>query len=153
MRGKKADFSIHTYVTNSTNQVPASVTFSQASNYRCWYFGLNTLPDPQHDLTVLVSWDHLLTSRCTGDCAEEDSKLFSGPVCEIYWGEVQSDLKQCNLSVADLQSPSCLKPHYNDQQRNCIRHEEQPQGLSEDYKFKVQRLLDWISASRSIGPD
>lgn len=62
--------------------------------------------------------------------------------------------KQCNLSVGDLQSPHCLKPHYNGQWRTCIRYEEQtPQGLIWSYSFHLQSLLpflcmldtDWLS--------
>lgn len=69
---------------------------------------------------------HLLTSRCPAQKRTINHSL----VLDVRFSEVRVQSDQCNLSVADLQSPRCLKPHYKGQQRNCVRHEGQPQGLT-----------------------
>ena len=69
---------------------------------------------------------HLLTSRCPAQKRTINHSL----VLDVRFSEVRVQSDQCNLSVADLQSPHCLKPHYKGQQRNCVRHEVQSQGLT-----------------------
>lgn len=52
--------------------------------------------------------------------------------------------KQCNLSVGDLQSPHCLKPHYKGQWRTCIRFEKQT-PLIWSYNFHLQNVRHWLA--------
>ena len=93
----------------------------------CWYTHMCTsLIVFQPKQTVVDCPGHLLTSRCP---AEKRTINYS-PVLDVRFSEVWVQSDQSNLSVADLQSPRCLTPHYKGQQRNCVRRERRPQGLT-----------------------